>query len=446
MTAPAFVAAGTPNSGTTGSVTYAHPAGLVDGDVEIAALESAATAGVVTPAAWVDVAGSPRAQGSNTLAVNALLHRYASGDIALVGAASGNHQTGVVVAFRGCASGDPVDTTSNTSGNSAAPTGLGVTTTVADCRVVWIAVWGADDATPQYSNVANSSLSGIIVHAQSGTTNGNGGGVLVASGVKTTAGAVAAWSADLAVSQTWASIVLVLKPALDSTPVEQTFATSWAVASPLEQTFPTGWAVRAAVGVATATSWAVRGAAASTYATTWAVRQGVAATRAASWSVRALASRTAGTSWAVRAPAARTFPTSWNVTAPAGQVEQTFTTGWAVRQAVAAARSTSWSTRAQVIATTATSWSVRRPVALTAGMSWAVRVVVTVTRPTSWAVRAVVGRVFPTGWKTQAHAAPVDVTVVSFGLKPRAASASLRRRAVAVTLRARDVEAGVRHQ
>lgn len=74
-----------------------------------------------------------------------------------------------------------------------------------DIRVVYVISWAADSATITLASPTNASLTGLTIRHESGTTNGNGGGIVIVDGLKATAGVVD----ELTWTQTTASAVAV---------------------------------------------------------------------------------------------------------------------------------------------------------------------------------------------------------------------------------------------
>lgn len=211
------VVVGVANSGTTGAVTYTNPTHQAN-DLLLLLTESQQTAGLTAPTGgWANVTNSPRAQGTNALTINGFWKRCASSAEAnpVVPAAT-NHQIGVVLRIRGAVTtGDPWDF-SLAGGASAVSTvnfdSGGVT--VGPKRLIITALTNSTDtATNQFSSAAGPGQTGFATVFQQFTTNGGGGGLLVATGEKTNAGTVAPVTATIATSSIWAGLMLAIKPA-----------------------------------------------------------------------------------------------------------------------------------------------------------------------------------------------------------------------------------------
>lgn len=219
MTAPVYIGAGTVVGGTGALGSVGFPTGILPGDIIMLAVETA-NESISTPADWTEVTDSPQGTGAgggtSSTRLTLFWQRYAEGGATTVAVSdSGNHQLAQTFAFRGClASGDPwdilvsgVDSTEDTSVSAT-----GGTTTVDDCLVAVFCARSADAGADQFSSWANADLAGFTERTDFGTTQGNGGGHSLATGVKTTAGAFGASTATLANASVKAFIVVALEP------------------------------------------------------------------------------------------------------------------------------------------------------------------------------------------------------------------------------------------
>jgi hypothetical protein len=220
-----FVAAGAVASGTA-AISPALPAGIVTGDILLLALETANQAITIpTPngGTWTEVTGSPQgtgtAAGTSATRLTLFWSRYNGTQGAPTTSDSGDHQVGVIVAYRGCVStGNPWDVTSSgveaTSDTSWSITGA--TTTVTNCRVVVIGTRMNDLAGAHFSAWTNADLSNIQERFDDGTTQGNGGGIGIADGLKSTAGTYAATTVTNATTTVKAFMTVALNPVMPS--------------------------------------------------------------------------------------------------------------------------------------------------------------------------------------------------------------------------------------
>jgi hypothetical protein len=195
---------GTPNQGTTGATSYTQASHQTD-DILMLGTETNVTAGLsdpTTPTGCVDVTGSPRTQGSNVTCNTTWWKRAASGAESNFSVpATSDHQVGIPFRLRGCiTSGDPWEVISNdgqatgTTGRIYDPSGGNSLTTISDDNlVVYVLCCSTDTTSDNFAGAITTAPTGLTswtIHDQHFTTNGNGGGMLVASGIKATAGVV----------------------------------------------------------------------------------------------------------------------------------------------------------------------------------------------------------------------------------------------------------------
>ena len=222
-----FVAAGTITSGT-GAITPALPSGIGVNDILLLSLETANEAISISNqngGTWTGVTNSPQGTGATRLTV--FWSRYNGTQGNPTTSDSGNHQLGRITAFRGAAaSGNPwdvtaggVESTSDTSG--AIP---GTTTTVSNTLVVAIIATDLPDATgtTNFSAWANSDLTNVNERTDNTANAGNGGGLGIATGVKSAAGAYGNTTVTLANSAVKGMMSIALKPDEVGTPGKAT--------------------------------------------------------------------------------------------------------------------------------------------------------------------------------------------------------------------------------
>lgn len=227
---PTFVAAGTLASGT-GNINVGWPAGHQADDIGILFVEtrngSSPSTAPGTPTNWNGIGSIGVTNATTGLRTTlALFWRRAtssSESAASVTEASGaDHSLGVICAFRGCiTSGSPVHA-STAVGNvaNAATTAVsipGSTTTLPRCLVV-AACSRAEDgqAGGRFSGAANASLLNVTERFDAGAIDGDGGGIIVVTGEKGSAGLYGATTGTLAGSTTQARVSIALLPAPDS--------------------------------------------------------------------------------------------------------------------------------------------------------------------------------------------------------------------------------------
>lgn len=218
MAIPTFVAKGTLQSAAT-AITPTMPTGVLAGDILLMFFETADQAVTVSGGTetWAQTTDSPvSVAGATRLTV---FWARASQDTPTSPTSndSGDHQTGVILAFRGCiATGNPWDAAvgsaeavSDTSGSIS-----GLTTTVADCLVVAAMAVDAptSNTSTNFSGWANGDLASVTERSDETSNQGNGGGIGTATGTKAVAGTVGATTVTLAVAAQKAMMSIALKP------------------------------------------------------------------------------------------------------------------------------------------------------------------------------------------------------------------------------------------
>ena len=185
---PTFQAAGTKDEGT-GAISPRWPTHLTN-DIALLIVETAGTqpASLSNAQGFVAVTGSPQGDnGSTSGTVLTLFWKRATSasQTAPTLADSGDHQLAQIVTFRNVAtSGDPWDVV---AGSATAGTGStsfsipGATTTMPNTLVVAIL---ASSLASSASGWTNADLTGVTERSDVSTTQGNDGGIAVATGVK----------------------------------------------------------------------------------------------------------------------------------------------------------------------------------------------------------------------------------------------------------------------
>jgi hypothetical protein len=215
--APNYQAAGTAQSGT-GAITVAWPPHLT-GDIALLFVESCGgeAATLSTPAGFVNVTNSPQSTGTTTNGTRLTVFwcRATSSSMSSPTVADpGNHVYGGILTFRGVIStGDPWDVTAGGAKSSASTTTTfgAVTTSVSNELVVLAASRDNDLAVAAWSGWTNANLTGLTEYSDAGTISGNGGGIGVATGVKSTAGDTGTTTATVT-SSVDGHMTIALKP------------------------------------------------------------------------------------------------------------------------------------------------------------------------------------------------------------------------------------------
>jgi len=199
-----YIAAGAVTSGTA-AIIPALPAGIAVNDILLLCLETdneTISINNQNGGIWTAVTNSPQGTGTagdgTATRLTVFWSRYNGTQGDPTTSDSGNHQIGRIIAIRGAVtSGNPWDVTaggveavSDTSGSIP-----GATTTVANTLVVTIIATALPDATgtANFGGVGDTWVNGDLTSVTERTDNtrnsGNGGGLGVATGTKTTIGA-----------------------------------------------------------------------------------------------------------------------------------------------------------------------------------------------------------------------------------------------------------------
>lgn len=192
---PVVQAVGTAVSGTSGSANAAWPAHET-GDIAILLFES--SSGIaIEPSGWTYIANPGLSGGTNTTGLKAYWRRATSnamGTVA-VSAAGLDHFYALIITVRGCvAAGSPIGTVVELvdAASTATKTIPGFLSSVNHSLVMVVASHGNDVSTLATSGWASPSLTDFAVHVNgTGTTLGNGGGLVAASGNFQTTGYLA---------------------------------------------------------------------------------------------------------------------------------------------------------------------------------------------------------------------------------------------------------------
>lgn len=174
-----------------GAISPGLPAGTIAGDLLVMFLETADE--TITVAGWTELPTvSPQSvAGATRLTV---FYKIAVGGDATTTSDSGDHQIGRIIGITASTFNlvNPIDSSAGGVRDPASTTATvpGPTTTQAQCLVLAASSHDLDTTTAAFSAPTNANLTGITLRINNSTTDGNGGGLGVASGVKATAGAV----------------------------------------------------------------------------------------------------------------------------------------------------------------------------------------------------------------------------------------------------------------
>lgn len=212
------ISLGTPNAGTTGATTYVWPSHQAD-DILLVTVEAqdSATGTPSTPSGMAHTASSPRSQSSAATNIATFWKRAtSSAESDVIVPAVANHQSGIPFSIRGgLATGNPWDVATSTGQSSASGTRTfsGITTLTADSLIVWMLATDPDSTVDTFGTLNTpSGVTSFSVLSRIATDNGGGGQILVASGIKATAGFAGSLTWTFAAAQPWTGIALVFPP------------------------------------------------------------------------------------------------------------------------------------------------------------------------------------------------------------------------------------------
>lgn len=224
MAAPTFVNKGAFASGI-GALTVAQPADIAAGDLLLLFVESA-NQDVAIPSGWTLVPNSPIGTGTAAAAGGVrltVLYKITSGAESSVSIAdTGDHTTAIIMAYRGVDQDNPFDTTaskvdSTGTTSMAWPT---VTTTQNDTLLVLAVAMDTDassTATVTNYSMPSGHTAATERHDQT-VASGDGGGIVVADTVRSTAGGGGAMTATGSTAVTHAYLTIPVRPFIPPTP------------------------------------------------------------------------------------------------------------------------------------------------------------------------------------------------------------------------------------
>lgn len=225
-TLPTYVGAGTAVSSTGTAVSCAVPAGHQTGDYMLFVTEASGNSAVIAaPAGWNEIWDS---RDVNTIAGSRIrvYERFAtSSSMPNVSSTTGSdHIQGRVHVWRGVrpspnqinAQADDVKGPNGSGSASTTCTMPSVTTTVPNCKIVWISSRPDDSAsTTHFGTPSNANTINEDSTQETGTTDGNGGGFVVAYGDMVSAGVVGTTTMTKTASTTECRLTLALEPIPD---------------------------------------------------------------------------------------------------------------------------------------------------------------------------------------------------------------------------------------
>lgn len=199
MGMPTVVAVGAANSGTTGAVIYALPAGQAALDVFFLFVETNGAA-LTTPAGWGLVAATAVTTGLPTK-LWCFWRLATASESSVTVAATTDHQSGRMVAIRGSSpSGNPWDVAPVAVENLSDTTvSIPGGTTIGPNRLILAAFSTGQDiaSTANASGWTNASLGSVTEIMDNWVVDGDGGGFAVATGTLAVAGTYSATTATV---------------------------------------------------------------------------------------------------------------------------------------------------------------------------------------------------------------------------------------------------------
>lgn len=201
-----------------GAIAPALPYTYIKDDLLMLFVESANQA-ITTPSGWTQVTNSPQSTGTAGAAGGVRLgvfYRLATGPIVSAPsiADTGDHTTAVILCFRKVDTTTPIDISAGgvlaTAGTTI--TLSSVTTTVAKVLTLLCVANDRDFSGASLSAWSNGSLTSITELFDGCTTAGTGGGIGVASGIKTVAGSTGTSQVTNGASVTAAHMTIGLRP------------------------------------------------------------------------------------------------------------------------------------------------------------------------------------------------------------------------------------------
>jgi hypothetical protein len=203
-------------SGNTPAITVVLPSGIVTNDILLLFLETSAQAISVADGGggtWTEVTNSPQTASATALTVFWSRYNGTQGDPTT--SDSGDHQNGVICAYRGAiSSGSPYDVSTgaidNTSDNSG--TIPGTSTTGPNRKIVIVGSADDDNDTP-ITGVSNADLADISAARVNAESNrGDDGGLTVFDANKATAGSYGDTTLTYTGATTKGMMTISLKP------------------------------------------------------------------------------------------------------------------------------------------------------------------------------------------------------------------------------------------
>lgn len=226
-TPPTWVSAGTPASGTASLTTLGLPPGRSSGDLLLLLIQNdnASSSGGHNPAdnaypGWTIVGRQPTTSSGASSARITVYYAW-SQDISVAPtiAHTGEHQSAVILAYRGVNPTNPFNAVGGGVQNSAtsAVSMAGVTTSDGNCRVLYLLTNNSDAVGTDWVSVDSSPNLADVNFTHAARFNqkwnaGTGGGLAVIDGVLVAAGASGAVGGTQNTVNSYRWLVIALEP------------------------------------------------------------------------------------------------------------------------------------------------------------------------------------------------------------------------------------------
>ena len=215
--APAYKASGA-NTAGVGTATVSWPSGTCKGDLGILVVESSGGDAAASLSGWSHFAGSPVVDVADATGSKlSVLWRFADSDSPANQTLPdpGDHQIVRLLTFTGVSRTRPsrITATDTKTTASTSVTWPSLVTPSPNCLVLYVASRPDDSSlTTVFSSFANSSLTSVTEIGESGSTQGDGGGIVMGYGIKAVQSSVGNATATMSVSVTNALFVAALEP------------------------------------------------------------------------------------------------------------------------------------------------------------------------------------------------------------------------------------------
>lgn len=213
---PTYVGKSTAAGGVAGVNIDFTSSGRTSGDLLVIAVETANEA-ISAPSGFTQVPTvSPQGQGTAASSGGVrltLFEKISDGTETTVSIGdSGDHQYAVGGVFRGTAGSIAIEASAgNVEALSGSGTFGGVTTSVGNCLIAHFVATNNDQTGASWSAQANANLTSVTERHDAGTADGQGGGIMLVTGEKETAGAPGNTTATQSNTRAYCWITLALK-------------------------------------------------------------------------------------------------------------------------------------------------------------------------------------------------------------------------------------------